>query len=627
MSTYTTQTLVGEYTNFINNELIGDDLIDLSNRIPYPYIDTPTTRYGGIGSASDSLLQVKTYRIERSSIVPVPASNYLYRGVPIVFRFFVFPDNPIPPEPQTFTIDGRTYTDRIIGEGTRTVTSKVWKFETFNYPERYRNPSYIDLLSGYPLDERVIPSLPTITLPADTKFTIGYYKVNRYEPVPILKSIDWRYYIIDSVANIPVVLPLVDCVLGTLRCNNADVTAAIIAANAQSGEYTFNYLFGDLPVLFTYWNSLNANLITLPPNTTSANIEVSRSSLLSVVGANNNHWNNRLSQTPDLNISIHLNNLITSSTEYNWHVKPQANGSYGNLVMDSPRTIETRLMVEQILKALNALEYQTETPAIVGTGTIDNPQTPASHTLDWYVKNSAGSKMTAIWKALGKDKYAENPLDNTQDRVANIGYLVEQIARILGFEPDPNGVIDVEIQKTKNQTKSADTRQPLDTDNYSPYGFGKKGIAIADLPNDHNGSNPISGGGSLVANLPNLMLALHAQQNKAFGIQDSSNIVFTVGDRKVHYTNQAALLIDLARTVAMMSQLLNTVYTNSLQTESEVREIIGALGLGTTDDSVGVNINGQSVNIPYKGVDRRESLVNELADIKLTLAVIAGKLI
>jgi hypothetical protein len=232
-----------------------------------------------------------------------------------------------------------------------------------------------------------------------------------------------------------------------------------------------------------------------------------------------------------------------------------------------------------------------------------------------------------IGASLNVDKYGVNELDNTKPRFSNLGRLIESSANLLGYSPDANGKIDVELQKKELTTQSVDIRKPLDTKNYSPYGFSHKGMAIAHLPNDYDGSKPINGGGSLVMNLPNLILELHSQNNKSEGIQDGSNIVFSVGDKKVHYTNKTALLIDLARTVAMMSQLLNTVYTNSLQTESEVREIIGALGLGTTDDSVGVNINGQDVNIPYKGVDRKESIVNELADIKLTLAVIMGKLI
>jgi hypothetical protein len=373
-----------------------------------------------------------------------------------------------------------------------------------------------------------------------------------------------------------------------------------------------------LPVIKSHWENLyELNKITLlnsPHLVTS--IELTSTPY---IWAATPRWNQQ--SIADRNTEQGIGEYIPSSFIYDKYFKPQPDGTFGGYIMPDSA------LVKKIANSLNVDEYQLEVPEIVGTGTVDNPQTPALHKLDWYIRNSAGSKVTAIWKALGKDKYAVNELDNTKDRVPNIGFLVQQIARLLGYDPDANGNIDNDLQKTVNETQCADIRKPLDTDNYSPYGFGKKGIAIANLPNDYDGSNPKNGGGSLVTNIPNLMLELHSQLNKSLGIQDSSNIVFAVNNRKVHYSNQAALLVDLARTVAMMSQLLNTVYTNSLQTESQVREIIGALGLGTTDDSIGLTINGQPVNIPFKGVDRRESLVNELADIKLTLAVIAGKLI
>jgi hypothetical protein len=448
-------------------------------------------------------------------------------------------------------------------------------------------PNYYALLSGYELDSRTIPQSITFNNPVDGFVVLGFLKEN-IEPIPNLRTIFWKEVYGSIKLNKPITLDITGCVLGTLKCLDPLVTAKLKSLPTLPGQYPFKFLFEDeLPALFLEWNTLY-NLA----NTNDSNAALlPEERKLHCLAANNNYWNTRPIPTVDLNFeATHPMYVVDNPRASDWHLSPQIqNGSdygIGTLDMDSLRTIETRYYAEEIF-----------------------------------------NKAYDMHLALGENEMSVNHLDDTKKRVTNIAWHVKEQSRVLGISPDDDGKIDVAAQKTISQTQCADIRKPLDTTNYSPYGFGPKGMAIANLPNDHNGSNPVNGGGSLVANLPSLMLELHGQINKSLGIQDGSNIVFTVGDKKVHYPNQVAMLIDLSRTVAIMSQLLSTVYTNSLQTESEVREIIGALGLGTTDDSVGVNINGQSVNIPYKGVDRRESIVNELADIKLTLAVIMGKLI
>lgn len=447
-------------------------------------------------------------------------------------------------------------------------------------------PNYLCFANGYYLDNRTIPSNPKIIPTISGTQTIGYYQKNPMEGIPDLTTIEWREYQIECQENQPIYLPIYNLVLGTLYCSS-DMKTFISASVTQVSEYSWVSAFPDgITPVFADWMSLYNPLASaqnsIVPNTTDFSSILSTKTIQTFeldrvirrISANNNCWGT----TPiteldnDLNsLSNHPMFLVNPTRTYDYHFSPQKEG-IGSLKMDSPRLIE-------ISKALNA------------------------------------------------PKYSRNELAPNTDRVTNLGFLVDRIAELLGISLDANGDFEVDTQKAEYETKCADIRQPLDTSKYSAYGFGKEGMAIANLPNNYNGSNPVNGGGSIVKTLPGLMLDLHAQLNKSVGIQDGSNIVFSVGDKKVHYPNQVALLIDLSRTVAIMSQLLSTVYTNSLQTESEVREIIGALGLGTVDDSVGLNINGQSVNVPYKGVDRRESLVNELADIKLTLAVIMGKLI
>jgi hypothetical protein len=439
-------------------------------------------------------------------------------------------------------------------------------------------PCYTNLIGGYGLDPRRLPTIGQVLPTASKTLKLSYYRANSSEGIPGLQSIDFYHYEIEIVKDQPIYLPIESPVMGTLTIDDSEIASQVRGMTNLMTEYPVSVFFpSSVPDLFIHWEGLYASkdagvlpvgagslISTSETNQTSATVKI--------LGANNNVWKNG-SVVNDVGMDLnHPLFAIDESLAFDRHFKTQTDGSYGDLMMNSP-------------------------------------------------------KLEDLWTHFCSQTPAANELDPTRPRLNTHGHLIQESAKRIGYHPDSDGNIDVSVQKVEHKTRCADIRQPLDTDNYSPYGFGKTGMAIANLPNDYNGSNPINGGGSLVTSLPNLMLELHGQINKSLGIQDGSNIVFTVGDKKIHYPNQVALLIDLSRTVAIMSQLLSTVYTNSLQTESEVREIIGALGLGTTDDSVGLNINGQSVNVPYKGIDRRESIVNELADIKLTLAVMMGKLI
>lgn len=455
----------------------------------------------------------------------------------------------------------------------------VWKItsETTGHNLSATKPTYMDLINGYALDTRSFPKVGKITPTKNQTLKLAYYRENTTETYPDLRSIDFYHYDLELTKGQSIYLPIERPVMGTLWVDDANIEAQLRAQSNAATEYPVSSYFPDnVPTLFSGWNALytakeSQQLPSGGGSLISTSTTTQTSAIVKILGANNNVWNNGTAVN-DVGFDLtHPMFKVDETLAYQRYFKPQTDGSYGNLIMNSP-------------------------------------------------------KLDDLWTHFCSQTPAANELDSTRPRMNTHGHLIQETANRIGYKPDADGTIDVAVQKTELQTQCANIHKPLDTTQYSPYGFGKTAMAIANLPHGYSNGNPTNGGGSLVTNLPNLMLELHAQLDKSFGIQDASNIVFSVGDKKVHYPNQVAMLIDLSRTVAMMSQLVNTIYTNSLQTESEVREIIGAIGLGTTDDSVGLNINNQSVNIPYKGVDRKESIVNELADIKLTLAVIMGKL-
>jgi hypothetical protein len=61
--------------------------------------------------------------------------------------------------------------------------------------------------------------------------------------------------------------------------------------------------------------------------------------------------------------------------------------------------------IEEIHTALNASQYLLETPANIGTGTPQNPQISAKHKLDWYLKNLSSAKIEEIHTALNASQY------------------------------------------------------------------------------------------------------------------------------------------------------------------------------------------------------------------------------
>jgi hypothetical protein len=219
---------------------------------------------------------------------------------------------------------------------------KRYLVENFTYTSP-KKPSYKDLLSGYYLDsDRVVRSYPIITSPIDQKATISYYRQNKHESIGF-PSIDWMVYEVDLIANVPKTLPIIDCVLGTLHCDNQNIVNLIKNTIINPAFYPQSTYFEDgLPDLFNHWRGL-AQAIDIPPsipaNAVSGGTKTEVSRAVRVLAANNNYWNNQ-------SISIAVDQLppspnthplfkVDQTRGYNWHIKPQSDGSFGDLVMNS----------------------------------------------------------------------------------------------------------------------------------------------------------------------------------------------------------------------------------------------------------------------------------------------------
>lgn len=489
-----------------------------------------------------------------------------------------------------------------------------------DYKER---PTYIHLLSGYPSDSRTIADSPTIVAPITGEIEIKYYRQNKLEPVPNLRTIDWHLIKIKVEQNISFTLPISGCVIGTLSISNPIVKSQILNTLANSTEYPYKYYFSEyLPELFLSWNQLVVN---------SGNLY-----LLRILAANNNHWNNRPIPTPDLNFDItHPMLAIDNERAYNWHIKPQSDSSYGDLVMDSPRTIETRLMIEQLLIALNALQYQVEIPAIVGTGTVENPETPAKHKLDWYIKNTQGSsipaaiitKITEIWKALGGAKYATNQLDNTKDRVTNLGFLTERIAKVLGIRFDDNGKIDVDKEKSIVR-KVIDGTKNVDAEKVGINSFGDGGLVVKRINNRFKQKGEIvSDQCVVVQDMPDLIQEYFHQANLALGIQESSAIEIKQDGTVARFNSQLEILVELVNLMSSGNEMTRAALVSSLVTQSQTNELIAGLGLPSVTKTIPVKIGKKVSQLPFKGIAAHRSIAQEVATCTYNVGIVLGQVL
>ncbi len=478
-----------------------------------------------------------------------------------------------------------------------------------------RKPNYSDLLTGYPLDTRTIPNNPVIISTFTGKAKIQYYKLNKLDG--LLPSLDWFSYEINLAKDESYTLPITDCVLGTLYSSDSRVLDSMVLIAPKTGKYSWSdFLPSALPSLFANWQILADALVTsqtdtvnfyqIISNSTSQTSEISRT--LRRLSANNNWWENDSAVRADLNpLSSHPMFVQDDNRAYNWHIKPVAEG-IGTLVMDSPRTIE-------IHKALQAQNYQAE----------DLMSTPNLHYLDWYIKNSASDKIKAIWNAIGGDTYAYKA-DGTQ-RVSNLGYLVNNIASVLGIRRDENGKLDEELEKTTNRRLQADGSEINDVQAYNPACFGSEGMLIRHLPNKFSTSGTVAGGYRKVRDIPQLLAELHEQANAAMGYQEGTAIEIQLDGQTYRYPNQLALLTELFVTAKQTATYSKGAFFSSVIGEQSIKEVMAGLGLRTVDKFMEFQVAGKAVKLYYKGISASQSIRRKLSAVSTNIGIAIGNII
>lgn len=293
-----------------------------------------------------------------------------------------------------------------------------------------------------------------------------------------------------------------------------------------------------------------------------------------LITANNNYWNQNLNQE-DINPFNHPDLLKTDSEIFTNHLE-MYDGELIRTMPDSPRLLETHRALLEVHRALEADKY--------GGKTNDTPNN------------------------------------------LTIARLIKHSARILGFEVKPDGKLNQEYISQHKLTVADDPSVPIE--DYQVGFFGYKGTLLKHLPNKVNGKNVKLGGIAKIHNIPQFLGEIVNILNDALNLQNSSSILVNHGDgNQSKYTDQLALLIDMAIAIKEIQQLNSKTYFSSVVTQEMTKEVIAGLGLPTINKSVKMQVNNKPIHLPYKGIQPERSIQLSIAEVLYNQGITNGQLL
>jgi hypothetical protein len=441
-------------------------------------------------------------------------------------------------------------------------------------------PNYKSLVKGYYLDVRKLPKSQPI-IPAKTQqVKIGYYRESTSDP---RLAIEWMHYTLDLVKRVPYFLPIEYPVLGTFYCDDDAIGSQIRNLHSDSDYYPYAYLFDEsLPSIFNDWNALYQAKLNQPLNipdlgagTTIENIsyfyyeQISRT--LRAMGGNNNVWNNRDTPTDDINLDLtHPFWIVDNDRSYDWWFAPQSDQSYGTVTMHNPK-------IDEIRDALNA------------------------------------------------GYYSKNPTTG-EARVANLGHLVENIAALFGYRPEPDGTLSHDKEKAKVRTVISKDN-PVDPSKVGVNSFGEQGMVVRRLNNAFTGKEITANECVLVRDLPQLLAEYQDQINLALGLQESSAISVETQNGTAKYENQLAVLTELLNLSISNHDMIRSALVSVMVAQGKTSEIIAGMGLPSVTKTIPVEIDGKISDLPYQGIAAHRSISQEIAVCTQNVGIVAGQLL
>jgi hypothetical protein len=430
------------------------------------------------------------------------------------------------------------------------------------------------LLDGYGVKTK--PSSPTITPSFDGIVNIQYYRINRSEPIPICRSIDWMSYAISIRKNVPISLPIIDVVFGTLLITGSDVVNIVdkLDNTCLSTEYKYSdFLFQNIDVVISEWISISDQYVetAVHPNRFYEDSKVYSTPVIRVLAANNNVWSNA-NIVNDLNYDAnHPMFIVDNNRAYDWHVKPQPDGSYGDLIMNSP-------------------------------------------------------KLEEIHAALGAGVWGINPDDQFTPRIDNLGWRIKRLCDVFGVRVKTDGTIDKQSEK-KLVRKVIDKKQDLGDKKPGITAFTDDGMILKRINNRFKKKEIVSDQCVIIQDVPQLIQEFMDQLNLSLGIQESSAIEIVEGDKVARFNNQLEILVELVHLLSSMNEMTRSNLVSSLVTQSQSNEIIGGLGLPSVTKTIPIKIGKSVSQLPFKGIAAHRSISQEIATCTYNVGLVTGQLL
>lgn len=252
-----------------------------------------------------------------------------------------------------------------------------------------------------------------------------------------------------------------------------------------------------------------------------------------------------------------------------------------------------------------------------------------------------------IHLTLEASKYAYDDTNKDTSRVANLGYYVERIARVLGISVNSNGSI-----RSIRQAKRIKEGQVIPSgwniaqwgrnnggsSSGQPGGDGKHekdGLALEIKSNnftndDFTGeTNKIEQGGyALVENIPQMLHLLMADLDRALGLQDAGANVLPDPNSKgfIAYQGNNQMMLDMLYTMGQLSQLISATHILAMKNQAMIQELMAGYGLPITIKELEISANnGQLGVLPFPGFPENAPTLQDLnALTNLNLSLLLG---
>lgn len=233
-------------------------------------------------------------------------------------------------------------------------------------------------------------------------------------------------------------------------------------------------------------------------------------------------------------------------------------------------------------------------------------------------------RIKEIHEALEAEKFCKDDKKPQDRRVANLGYYIERIARVLGISVNSDGSI-----RSIRQSKY------VKQDDIIPAGWAigqwgrnqggeKEGQQGGNKEHDKDGlvyevrsgkfevdpntgqpSIVTEGGYVLVENLPQLIHIIMDDFDKALGMQDSGALVLPKSDRTgfAAFEGLTSINAEIAFMLSVISQYVAQTQISNLKCQAMLQEVLAAIGMPIELKAFQVDIGEEEpVDVPYPGL-------------------------